>query len=105
MSSCSEDHLATLNHFGAITASALHAVYPCTPEANLTQPRAVTAKKRVTHCIHADAMHREWKYIELGISKGSCEKFIHDVLGEIPGELLPPEVAAGLDVCASCGPA
>lgn len=97
MSSYSGDYVATLNRFGAscgldaVTASAVHAVYPCNPEPPLTQPRAVPAMKRVTHSIHAEctlaihaiAMHREWKYVELGISKGSCwmcQKFIHDVL-------------------------
>lgn len=98
ISTYSEDYVATLNRFAVscgldpVTPGALHAAYPRNPDAHQRQPtRAVPAMQRVTHSVHAEctlamhaiAMHCEWKFVELGISKGSCwlcEKFMHNVL-------------------------
>lgn len=62
-------------------------MYPRDPGAEPYQPTP-QAEQRVTHSVHAEctlamhtiSMNREWKYIALGVSKGSCwlcEKFLN----------------------------
>lgn len=85
----STNNTAILNQYGAtcglspVTPESLKAVYPGAS----TGENAKHPTQRVTHSVHAEctlamhalAMRRDWTYVELGISKGSCwlcEKFL-----------------------------
>lgn len=119
------DHLATLNRHGAncgldpIGGSSLKAVYP---SANLGDDR----HQRVTHSVHAEctlamhalAMRKDWTYVEIGVSKGSCwlcEQFLDHMRrfnvtflvsnfhGKLqPGWTCPPGVAESDKEAVAC---